>query len=78
MDREGAFSTVKYEWFIVVEGMLVKDPAKRMSLEDILRHPWIRQQCEHPEAKKRCLERYGGHPDIGDEAKPAAAKKLKI
>ncbi|KAF4708459.1 Serine/threonine-protein kinase ark1 [Perkinsus olseni] len=62
----------------LIRGMLVKDPAKRMSLEDILRHPWIRQQCEHPEAKKRCLERYGGHPDIGDEAKPTAAKKLKI
>jgi serine/threonine protein kinase len=43
----------------LIRGLLQKDPKKRMSLDDVLRHPWITVQCEG-EQRKKCIERYGG------------------
>ena len=43
----------------LIRGLLQKDPKKRMSLDDVLKHPWITVQCEG-EQRKKCIERYGG------------------
>ncbi len=43
----------------LIRGMLQKDPKKRMSLDEVLKHPWIVLQCEG-EQRNKCIERYGG------------------
>jgi serine/threonine protein kinase len=43
----------------LIRGLLRKDPKHRMSLDEVLRHPWITSQCDG-EHRVKCLERYGG------------------
>ena len=59
----------------LIRSLLQKDPAKRMSLDDVLKHPWISVQCEG-EQKRKCIERYGGQLP-GEVMPEPAAKKLR-
>jgi serine/threonine protein kinase len=45
----------------IIRGMLNKDPSKRLSLDEILNHRWIKIQCGGNH-EKFCAERYRGVP----------------
>ena len=44
----------------LIQRMLVKNPSRRMTLNHVLQHPWIQQNC-YGDSSKMCLEYYGGN-----------------
>ena len=60
----------------LIKALLQKDPAKRISLDAVLKHDWIVFQCGTGDQKRKLQERYGGQLP-GDAMPEPVVKKQR-